>query len=160
MNAPSPQILGDRPDQRRTRWIGRRVDVVAVETEAGFQPQAIARCQTNPHNALVGRQLLHQIASVRFGQPDFKAVLASVAGAAHEPVRLRLQAVHEDQTIKVDPCLFQRGCGLRPLKRKKDAVQGLDEAIVVPCNGPHQRFVSVGVTGICHHHEAVVAPAG
>ena len=47
--------LGDRPGKTRIDGIDVRRDVLAVQAEAGFKPQTVARSQADPAGSLIGQ---------------------------------------------------------------------------------------------------------
>ena len=79
-------FLRDRPHQPGAGRVDVGGDVLAVQAEAGFEPQAVAGGEPDPHDAVVGEQLRDQRARIGFRQADLETVLAGIAGAAHEPV--------------------------------------------------------------------------
>ena len=92
--------LADRPGETRLDRRRRRVDVVAVEAEPGFEPERIARAETDRLDFRLGEQgagdAFHAIGADR----DLKAVLARIAGAgnvAGEPVEPRCRRLHEGE---------------------------------------------------------------
>ena len=76
--------LADRPGE--VRFDGRRrfVDVVAVEAEARFEAQAVARAEADGRDVRVGEQHAREGGRDVARDGDFVAVLAGVAGARDE----------------------------------------------------------------------------
>ena len=149
--------LGNRPHQPGARRIDLGRDVLAMQAKPGLEAQAVAGGKPDPHDAIVGEQLADQRARVGFRQADLETVLAGIARAAHEPARLRLDAVHEQQRAGLDAGPRQRCPGFRPLDRQEHAVERLDLAVEAGGERAQMRFVLGGVAGIGDDHEALVA---
>ena len=151
------KLLRDRPHECRARRVGFGRKVLAVKAEPGLQPQAVAGGEADPLHAVVAQQLSRQFARVAFRQADLEAVLAGVAGAAHEPVFARLDAVHEGERARLDAGGVERGLGFRPLDRQEDTVERFDPGVEVLRKRLQMGFVGDGVAGIGDDHEAGIA---
>ncbi len=74
-------LLADAPQQARLDGRGRGVDVVAVETEAGFEPQRVARAQTDRLDLRLGQKLAGDGIRGVGRRRDLEAVAAGIARA-------------------------------------------------------------------------------
>ncbi len=63
------------------QWRGGGVNVVAIEAEAGFEPQRIAGAEADRLAILMGQQCLDQFLGLVGRNGDFVAILAGIAGA-------------------------------------------------------------------------------
>ena len=82
--AAGAAALLHRPFQRGLDRRGRGVDVVAVEAEPGFQPQAVAGAEADRHHVRVFQQRLGEALGIRSGHRNLKTVLAGIARARDE----------------------------------------------------------------------------
>ena len=135
-----------RPQQIGLR--GRRVliDVVAIQAQAGFQPQRIACTQANgldfgllQEGAGKGKRRVR-------GDGDFKPVFAGVAAAGEKdftPMPDKALAGHEDQPAHTRHQALQRGGGQRPL-------QGQQRRIGQRRDLATRTDVPLHMGGICH----------
>src|SRR6218665_1239542 len=84
--APAAAHLLYRPVQRCFGRGGAAVDVVAVQAQAGFQPQRVARAQAYGPDLGLRQQGPRQALGLRCRQRKLEAVLAGVAAAGHQAV--------------------------------------------------------------------------
>ena len=75
------------PGQARLDGGGAVVDVVAIQAQAGFEPQGVARAQPGGFDFGLRQQRARQRLGVLGGHRDLEAVLAGVAGAGDKAVR-------------------------------------------------------------------------
>ena len=78
--------LPDGPGEPGGDRGGRRVDVVAVKAEPGFEAQRVARAEADGDDFGVGDQLVGQGFGLFGWDGDFETVLPGVAGAGHQAV--------------------------------------------------------------------------
>src|SRR5690606_22853295 len=76
--------LADAPGQTRLDRRGRRVDVVAVQAEAGLQPQRIAGAEADRLDVGMRQQPFGDGPGLGRRDRDLEAVLAGVSGAGDE----------------------------------------------------------------------------
>ena len=130
--AAAAAALLHRPFQRALDRRRRGVDVVAIETEPGFQPQAVARAETDRKHIRVFQQRRHQRLGLCGRNRNLKAVLAGIAGARDEAVEagdLARSGIHEPHRRDVCTKFGQRGFRFRPLQRDQAAIgQRIDDA--------------------------------
>ncbi len=156
--AGAPHLL-DGPVQRGLGGRGGGVDVVAVEAQAGFQPQRIACAEADGLHLGLGQQRARQRLGLGGGHGDLEAVLARVAAARHIAVAagdLEPPAGHEHQRCRAGREPRERRSGLRALQGEQRLVgQGDDLAAAADA------FLDVGdvagLAGAVHDHEQVVA---
>jgi hypothetical protein len=118
-----------RPVQGGLDRRGGGVDVVAVQAQAGFQAQRVARAQA--HGLDLG--LCQQGTRQRFGlvvHRDLEAVFAGVAAARDEQVRAgptETATGHEDQFLDTGHQARQGGDRLRALQGQQRALRHRDD---------------------------------
>ena len=128
-------------DQRRGG-----IDIAAVETQAGLEPQRVARAEPDRRDrrdrAAATR---HSASTASAGMLNFEAVLAGVAGSRHQAGRARefnRANVHEPHRRHRRSKVGERGFRFRTLQRDQRAVaQDLDEA------GRRQAVAQIGLVG-------------
>ena len=104
---------------------GGDVEIVAVQAQARFQAQRVARAQANGLNFRLCQQGARQGFGLRGGYGDFKAVFARVAAARHQAVGTgdgQAGAGHEHQLRRARCQARQHGSGLRALQRQQGLV--------------------------------------
>ena len=119
--------LADRPGETRLDRRRRRVDVVAVETEPGFEPQRIPRAEADRLDFRLGEEGAGDAFRAIRADRDFKAVLAGIAGArnvAGEPVEPRCRRLHEGEADALRTMPRQNFGGARPLQGEERPVIG------------------------------------
>ena len=79
----APPLL-DRPGEPGLDRIDRLVELVAVEAQARFEPQRIARAEADRRDLRIGQQPPREGFRLVGGQRDLESVLAGVAGARDE----------------------------------------------------------------------------
>ena len=79
----APPLL-DRPGEPGLDRIDRLVELVAVEAQARFEPQRIARAEADRRDFGIGEQPPREGLRLVGGQRDLETVLAGVAGARDE----------------------------------------------------------------------------
>jgi hypothetical protein len=130
----------------------------AVQAQARFQPQRVARAQADRLDFGLGQQFARQRLGLRRRHRDLEAVLAGVAAAGDEQVRalpVEAAAGHEDQLLDAGHQPLQRVDRLRALQGQQAAVrQGNDLA------ARRYALLDVGdvtfLAGAIHDHEQVV----
>ena len=75
--------LADGPHQAGFRRIAGLVDIVAIQAKPGFQPQAVARAQTDGQNFAFAQQGTGDTLGIGAFQRNLKTILAGIAGATH-----------------------------------------------------------------------------
>src|SRR6218665_2473248 len=119
---PAAAPLLYRPVQRRFGRGGAAVDVVAVQAQAGFQPQRVARPQAYGPDLGLRQQGPRQALGLRCRQRKLEAVLAGVAAAGHQAVTAGdgvVAAGHEAQFLHARRQARQRRDGQRALQREQ-----------------------------------------
>src|SRR5262249_10866559 len=76
--APAPT---DRPDKIGLDGARRLVDVMAVKTEARFEPQGITGAKTDRLNLRLSEQRLDKVAHLKGADRNLEPVLAGIARA-------------------------------------------------------------------------------
>ena len=93
-----------------------------MKTEPGLKPQAVAGGEPDPHDTIIGKQLCHEVPRFDYRQANLEPILTGIAGAAHEPVRLWLEARHEGQRAGLNSGACKSRPGVRSLNGQEHAV--------------------------------------
>mmetsp|Transcript_21803 Transcript_21803/g.85364 ORF Transcript_21803/g.85364 Transcript_21803/m.85364 type:complete len:361 (+) Transcript_21803:556-1638(+) len=152
--------LLDRPGDARLDRRGGGVDVVAVQAQAGFQAQRIARAQADGLDLGVCQQLAGQGDGVVRVNGDFEAVFAGVAGAGQEGVdaiEAEEAAGHEGQLCDLGVQARQHGHRLGALQCQQRALRHGDDLAETRQMLLQMGDVLVLAAGV-HHHEQVIGP--
>ena len=147
--------------QPRLQWRDVRGQLVPVQGHRGFHAQRVARAQSagNQPEGLPGLQKrVPQLRGLLRLQVDFKAVLAGVAGAGYQRVRLRLKAViplrKRPFRLRRAQNLLRRGALQRDLRHAVRNVFKHDVARKMLRDPLH---VLLPVRGVQHQHVIALA---
>ena len=122
--AAAPHFL-DGPVQAGLDGGGGRVDVVAIQAQAGLQPQRVARAQADGLDLGLGQQGAGQGVGLCGGHRHFKTVFAGVAAAGHKAVAVcnaERATGHEHQLFDTGRQAGEGGDGLWALQREQRVV--------------------------------------
>ena len=153
--------LRDRPCEPRLDRIGRLVEFVAVEAEAGLQPQRVARAEADRLDLALRQQPARERHGVFGGQRNLKTVLAGVAGARDrhvEPVEGERLRTHERHRLDARSRREARedARGRRSLQRDERGVVGDGEDDIRGQGGAQSREIRRFTLGVDHQRDTPV----
>jgi len=122
---------GDRPDEARLDGCGRAVEVVAVQAQPGFEPEAVPGGEAGEGHGTGGEQTLHQLDRLVDGDHELEPVLARVPGPGHvdlDPADRRPAGLHEPE---------RRRAGVEPGEHvgRGRSLQGDEREVVAMADG-------------------------
>ena len=118
--------LADGPEQIGFGRIARLVHVMAVKTQARFQPQTVARAKPDRQHFAFTQQRTGDRFGIRAFNRNLEPVLAGISGAADDGGRTRNRGarhLHEGEIGDAGRMTFQHCSRERPLQRQKRAVE-------------------------------------